>query len=145
MNAYHLFREKGAFFVYHLDAGRFIRVSPAAYELLELRGAMSAADAEAAFRARHPDASGVLKDVAALEAEGFFEPADAPVKDEGEFEAELDERFSGPCNTDQCHGNGAKADTVVPPSACKSNARMGQDQTPPPACRSARGNEDHTE
>ena len=54
-----------------------------------------------------------------------------------------------PCNghgkADQCHGNGAKADTVVPPSACKSNARMGQDQTPPPACRSARGNEDHTE
>ena len=54
-----------------------------------------------------------------------------------------------PCNghgkADQCHGNGAKSDTVVPPPACKSNARMGQDQTPPPACRSARGNEDHTE
>lgn len=54
-----------------------------------------------------------------------------------------------PCNghgkADQCHGRGAKADTVQPPSACKSNARMGQDQTPPPACRSAGGKEDHVE
>ena len=58
-----------------------------------------------------------------------------------------------PCNghgkADQCHGKGAKADTVeptpVPPPACTSNARMGQDQTPPPACRSAAGKEDHTE
>ena len=99
MNAYHLFREKDAYFVYHLDAGRFIRVSPAAYELLELRGTMSAADAEAAFRARHPDAADVLEDIAALEAEGFFEPVDAPVKDDDEFEAELNERFSSPCNT----------------------------------------------
>ena len=60
-----------------------------------------------------------------------------------------------PCNghgkADQCHGNGAKADTVEPPqppeppSACKSNARIGQDQTPPPGCRSAGGKEDHVE
>ncbi len=99
MKAYHLFREKDACFVYHLDAGRFIRVSPAAYELLELRGTMSAADAEAAFRVRHPDAADVLEDIAALEAEGFFEPVDAPVKDDDEFEAELNERFSNPCNT----------------------------------------------
>jgi len=99
MKAYHLFREKDACFVYHLDAGRFIRVSPAAYELLALRETMSAADAEAAFRARHPDAADVLKDVSALEAEGFFEPVDAPVKDDDEFEIELTERFSSPCNT----------------------------------------------
>ena len=96
---YHLFREKDAFFVYHLDSGRFIRVSPAAYDLLELRETLSAADAAAAFRARHPGEVGVLDDVAALEADGFFEPAEAPVKDDEEFEAELNERFSGPCNT----------------------------------------------
>ena len=54
-----------------------------------------------------------------------------------------------PCNghgkADQCHGNGAKADTVEPPNPCNSSARMGQDQTPPPACRSASGKEDHVE
>ena len=54
-----------------------------------------------------------------------------------------------PCNghgkADQCHGNGAKADKVDPPPACKSNARIGQDQTPPPGCRSAGGKEDHVE
>ena len=54
-----------------------------------------------------------------------------------------------PCNghgkADQCHGNGAKSDTVQPPDTCKSNARMGQDQTPPPACKSAKGGEDHVE
>ena len=54
-----------------------------------------------------------------------------------------------PCNghgkADQCHGNGAKKDTVEPPNPCGSNARMGQDQTPPPACRSAGGKEDHVE
>ena len=54
-----------------------------------------------------------------------------------------------PCNghgkADQCHGNGAKADKVDPPPACKSNARIGQDQTPPPACSSAGGKEDHVE
>ena len=99
MNAYHLFREKESFIVYHVDSGRFIRVSQAAYELLELREKMSAADAEAAFLLRHPDETGVLKDVAALESEGFFEPADATIKDDGEFEVELEERFSGPCNT----------------------------------------------
>lgn len=53
-----------------------------------------------------------------------------------------------PCNghgkADQCHGNGAKADNVQPPT-CKSNARMGQDNTPPPVCRSAGGKEDHVE
>ena len=99
MKSYHLFREKEACFVYHLDSGRFIRVSPAAYELLELRETMSAADAAAAFRASHPGETGVLDDVAALEAEGFFEPAEEPVLDDAAFEAELDARCSGPCNT----------------------------------------------
>lgn len=55
-----------------------------------------------------------------------------------------------PCNghgkADQCHGNGAKADNVQPPTpGCKSSARIGQDNTPPPACRSAGGKEDHVE
>ena len=43
-----------------------------------------------------------------------------------------------PCNghgkADQCHGHGAKADTVNPPSPCRSNARVGQDHTPQPMC-----------
>ncbi len=52
---------------------------------------------------------------------------------------------TGHGKADQCHGNGAKADTVQPPPACTSNARLGQDQTPPPACRSAGGKEDHVE
>ena len=67
----------------------------------------------------------------------------------GGIQAKNSGNNGNPCNghgkADQCHGNGAKADTVEPPVACKSNARMGEDQTPPPACRSARGNEDHTE
>lgn len=58
-----------------------------------------------------------------------------------------------PCNghgkADQCHGNGAKADNVTPPTpptpGCRSNARMGQDNTPPPVCKSAGGKEDHVE
>ena len=99
MKPYHLFREKEACFVYHLDSGRFIRVSPAAYELLELRETMSAADAATAFRASHPGDTGVLDDVAALEAEGFFEPAEESLLDDAAFEAELDARFSGTCNT----------------------------------------------
>ena len=74
MNAYHLFREGDERFVYHLGSGRFIRVTPAAYDLLELRETLPAVDAEAAFRARQPGETGVLDDVAALEAEGFFEP-----------------------------------------------------------------------
>ena len=41
MTAYHLFREGDADFVYHLASGRFIRVSPAAYDLLELREAIA--------------------------------------------------------------------------------------------------------
>ena len=57
---------------------------------------------------------------------------------------------SNPCNghgkADQCHGQGAKADNVPPPTpGCKSNARMGQDNTPPPVCKSAGGKEDHVE
>ena len=99
MKAYHLFREKDSHFVYHVDSGRFIRMSPAAYDLLELRETLPKADAEVAFLARHPGGTGVLDDVAALEADGFFEPAEAPVKSDGEFETELNERFSGPCNT----------------------------------------------
>ena len=99
MTAYHLFREGEAHFVYHHASGRFIRVSPEAYDLLELRERLPAEEATAAFCARHPDATSVLADVAALEADGFFEPAEPPVKDDAEFEDELEKRFSGPCNT----------------------------------------------
>ena len=99
MTAYHLFQEGDAHFVYHHASGRFIRVSPEAHDLLELRERLSAEEATAAFRTRHPDATSVLADVAALEADGFFEPAEPPVKDDAEFEDELEKRFSGPCNT----------------------------------------------
>ena len=99
MTAYHLFREGDANFVYHLASGRFIRVSPAAYDLLALREKLTAQNAAAAFQQRYPGETSVLDDVAALEAEGFFEPAEPPVKDDAEFEDELEKRFSGPCNT----------------------------------------------
>ena len=99
MTAYHLFREGDAHFASHLASGRFIRVSPAAYDLLELRGTLTAEEAATVFCARHPGETSVLDDVAALEADGFFEPAEPHVKDDGEFEDELEKRFSGPCNT----------------------------------------------
>ena len=99
MTAYHLFREGDANFVYHLDSGRFISVSPAAYEYLELRMARTAEEADAVFRERHPGAADVLDDVAALEADGFFEPPDPQIEDDGEFEDALEKRLSEPCNT----------------------------------------------
>ena len=37
MTPYHLFVQSGEHFVYHLTAGRFIQISPAAYDLLDLR------------------------------------------------------------------------------------------------------------
>ncbi len=99
MRPYHLFHQADGLFVYHAAAGRFIRVSPAAFELLELRRDIAPEEAEAEFLRRRPEEKGVLDEVSALEADGFFEPADPPVKDDAEFEAELAERFSGPCNT----------------------------------------------
>ena len=99
MTAYHLFREGDSNFVYHVASGRFISVSPAAYDLLELRLAHAAAEAHAAFRARRPGETGVLDDVSRLDEEGFFDQPEPIAKDDGEFEDELEERFSGPCNT----------------------------------------------
>ena len=99
MRPYCLFREGGASFAYHVASGRFIGTTPLAHELLELRLGHDAEDANAAFKGRHPAATDVLEDVAKLEEAGFFEPADTQDKDDGEFEAELDGRFSGPCNT----------------------------------------------
>jgi len=100
MTPYHLFVQSGKHFVYHLTAGRFIQISPAAYELLELRTHLSKDAAEAEFRKRHGDAEaeGVLADVRALEADGFFEPAEPPLLDDDAFERELEERLSGPRN-----------------------------------------------
>ena len=88
MTPYHLFIQSGEHFVYHLAAGRFIRISPAAYELLDLRMQLPKETAES-----------VLADVRALEADGFFEPAESPLLDSEAFERELDERLSGPCNS----------------------------------------------
>ena len=58
-----------------------------------------------------------------------------------------------PCN-DQCHGNGAKADTVTPPDPCNGHGKADQCRgngakadtvTPPDPCKSsARMGEDQT-
>ena len=66
MKAYHLFREGGTCFAYHLQSGRFIGVSPSAYDLLELRLALAAEEAAAAFLERHPGESAVLEEAARL-------------------------------------------------------------------------------
>ena len=99
MTPYHLFRLNGECFVFHVGAGRFVRVTPEAYAFLELRRDMPADAAEAEFRRREPNAEGVLADVAKLEAEGFFEPIGSHAPDDAQFERFLDERFGGPCNT----------------------------------------------
>jgi len=99
MMPYCLFREGGASFAYHVASGRFMGTSPLAHELLELRLVHGAEEANAEFAGRHPAATDILEDVAKLEDAGFFEPADPLDKEDGEFEAELDGRFSGPCNT----------------------------------------------
>ena len=87
MTPYHLFVQSGEHFVYHLTAGRFIRISPAAYDLLDLRAHLPKETAETEFRSRHGDeAESVLADVQALEADGFFEPAESPLLDSEAFE-----------------------------------------------------------
>ena len=96
MTPYHLFRQGDGFFVYHISAGKFIRISPAAYDLLDLRLKHPKAEAEAAFARLRPEADSVLAEVAALEADGFFEPVDAPILDDDGFEKALDERLSSP-------------------------------------------------
>ena len=55
MTPYHLFVQWGEHFVYHLTAGRFIRISPAAYELLDLRTQLPKETSESEFRNRHGD------------------------------------------------------------------------------------------
>lgn len=99
MTPYHLFRVAGTCFVYHLSAGRFIRISSEAYDLLELRLRMPKEDAEAMFMTAHPSAAGVVAEVMELEKEGFFEPTDEPILDNGEFETELAKRLSSPRNS----------------------------------------------
>jgi uncharacterized protein len=99
MTALHLFRQCGEHFVFHAGMGRFVRITPEAYDYLELRGAMPPEEAARRFSADHPGAESVLADVAALEADGFFEPVETLMPDDAEFESALDERFSGPCNS----------------------------------------------
>ena len=98
MKPYHLFRQNGLHFAYHVGAGRCVRVTPEAYEMLELRQALPATEAETEFRRRHADAGSVLSDVAALEADGFFDEVDPALPDDGEFKAALEKRLSSPCN-----------------------------------------------
>lgn len=96
--SYHLFSVGDACFVYHRDAGRFIRVSPEAFDLLALRRDLPPDAAEAAFRSVHPGREDVSADVAALAADGFFNPPADAFPDDDAFEAALDERFDGSCN-----------------------------------------------
>lgn len=95
---YHLFRVKDSRFVFHRGAGRFIRVKPEAYELLRLRGEMSAGEAKSAFLARYPGLDGVIAEVDALEADGFFEPVGSSLSDAAGFETELAARIRGTSN-----------------------------------------------
>ena len=99
MTSFHIFRQSGECFVFHAGAGRFVHVTPEAYAYLELRGAMPADDAAKRFLAEHPGSESVLSDAAKLEADGFFEPVETMMPDDAEFEASLEERFSGPCNS----------------------------------------------
>ena len=96
MTPYHLFRQGDGFFVYHIAAGKFIRITPAAYDLLDLRLKHPKAEAEAAFTRRRPEAESVRAEVAALEADGFFEPVDPPILDDDGFEKALAEHLSSP-------------------------------------------------
>ena len=90
MTPLHIFRRCGECFAYHAGAGRFVRTTPGAHALLEKRLAMPAAEADDAFRREWPEADGVVSDVAALEAEGFFEPVDSPAESDEEFDKVLD-------------------------------------------------------
>ena len=99
MTPLHIFRRRGECFAYHAGAGRFVRTTPGAHALLEKRLAMPAAEADDAFRREWPEADGVVSDVAALEAEGFFEPVDSPAESDEEFERTLDRHFSSPSNS----------------------------------------------
>ena len=99
MTPYHLFRLADLHFVYHVQAGRFIQISGPAHELLELRMRLPKADAERRFRELHPEGADVLADVEALESEGFFEPAEAPILSDGEFDGELERRLDAPRNS----------------------------------------------
>ena len=90
MKAYHLFRLADAHFAYHIPAGRFIAVSPEAYELLRQRqedGSPPTANWQ------------LLSDIAKLEADGFFETEDPPILGDAEFEAEVRGRLDSPRNS----------------------------------------------
>lgn len=94
MTPFHLFTYRGVPFVYHLTIGKFMSVSPAAYAYLALRRDLPRAEAEARFRAERADAEAVLKDVAALEENGFFEPVDTDLCDDATFERALERRYA---------------------------------------------------
>ena len=98
MKPFHLFRRGGTSFVYHVSAGRFIRVDPAAFEYLNLRSAMPPAEALEKFSAAYPGRKDVIADCDKLEAEGFFDDAPSSFPDDGRFIAEYEKRFNGKCN-----------------------------------------------
>ncbi|MDO5317081.1 MAG: radical SAM protein [bacterium] len=94
MTPYHLFEYRGVPFVYHRALGKFMSISRAAYDYLELRQTFSKDEVEAKFRARHPAAVDVLAEVGTLEANGFFQPVEAELCGDSEFEEALARRYS---------------------------------------------------
>lgn len=101
MKPYHLFSHGESFFVYHISAGRFIGVSKAAYQLLDLRLKLPKAEAETAFlqSSTTSQPSAILSEVASLENEGFFDSPDTPFPDDAEFEKALNEHLNSPRNS----------------------------------------------
>ena len=98
MTSYSLFRQGGCHFAYHLGAGRFIRVSPEAYDLLERRLNPSLPGSDKTEPGASTAYAGALADIAKLEAEGFFEPVETAFPDDEEFAAEFEKRYSGRLN-----------------------------------------------
>lgn len=89
MKAYHLFRLADAHFAYHIPAGRFIAISPGAYEFLRARQ-----EGESPV----PDAQ-LRDDIAKLEEAGFFDEAEPPILSDAEFDAEVADKLAAPRNS----------------------------------------------
>lgn len=91
MKPFHLFQHGGVCFVYHIGAGRFIRISPAAYDCLRRveDGTPFKDCADAGLRA----------DMEALEADGFFDEVESPMLDDAEYEDAMARHLDGTSNS----------------------------------------------
>lgn len=99
MQAYHLFESCGERFVFHVASRRFIRLSPLAYEYLELRQSVPHAVAIEALRGRNghteEDLSAVGREFSAVSGQDFFAGPDYRLTDE-EVERQLARRYAVP-------------------------------------------------